>query len=84
MIRYYPVDGDPNRLRVTARRKTRGYVHRASEAVAVYDHPSNLEASVSWQVVDGWRPIGLNGVHGDVAHTRRQAAFALVSEQRFR
>jgi hypothetical protein len=88
MLRYYPqptVPGldEPDRYLVTARRKPRGHIEKATEHKHGFVAYSRYHAEYTYHVYYGWRPVGPNGVRGRVFATRRGAAESLVSEHQF-
>jgi hypothetical protein len=83
MIRFHPAGHD--RYLVTARRKPRGYVEKASMVRNVVTSYSRYEATSTWERVEGWTPVGFNGYRiKSIFHTRRAAADFLLSAHYFR
>lgn len=77
MIRLHE-DG-PNRWKVSAHRRVRGYII-VSQEIVNERILSRYYASSTIYTKYGYRPIGLNGVIGPhVYNTKREAALALVS-----
>lgn len=85
MIRFHLVSiiAGNERYLVTARRKPRGYIVQKTETRKVFKVTSHYEASLDWETIKGWRPVGLNGYIGRVYWTKKEAAHALVSDNKF-
>lgn len=80
MIRYH-LQNDGSYL-VSTRRRPRGHIFKDVEYLEHTVTGRNY-AAYTVERVEGWRPVGLNGVQGRVFYTKRAAAESLVSEGRF-
>lgn len=70
------------KYQVSTKRKPRGYIASVSFTETIRQETCFL-ATVHHRVVQGWRPIGLNGYVGNFYATNRQAINALVSHKEF-
>lgn len=70
------------KLRVSARRKPRGFVEQEYGSVCTRTS-SYYEASVDYRLVKGWRPISMKGMSGPFCSSLEAAIEVIMTYQDF-
>lgn len=84
MIRFHE-EGRSNgtRFRVSARRVPRGRIYWDKQAREIRENGVGF-ASVTWQLVEGWRALGFNGFRSKTLYgTKLEAAVAICTDHRY-
>lgn len=71
------------KLRVSSKRKPRGYVVRTTTTERITGGDGRYEMSVLYRVVDGWVPFTLKGRPGPFCYTLQEAVQVIMTHLTF-